>query len=238
MKRILFILSLICLTACTNNQLNTKNPTSEEMTNETPTQSDNIKADEQDIPTDHPENNVVEEIDFAKFFMKDNSTAYFIGYGNEYATYTVHTKWLSDRYVALTENNGGAVMQKIYRITENNKVDLIYNEIVEDFPYEITYPTINELDNLSLIETFLNGPIEIGKVIGRWEIVQVETTVETPYQTFDDVFVLEETTDDFINRRYFVEGFGEIKRESIMHIGGDEEDFIVTSTLEKIDDGN
>ncbi len=62
------------------------------------------------------------------------------------------------------------------------------------------------------------------------------TTLETPYQTFENVFVLEETSEDFINRKYFVEGFGEVKRESIMQIEG-EEDFIVTSTLEKIETG-
>lgn len=238
LKPILLIISLLLLTACTNNQANIEeNPNSDNSTNETPTKPDNLTSDEQSIPTDNPENNDVDEIVYSKFFMPDGSTAHFLGDGNEYATFTVHTKWLSDRYVALTENNGGAVMLKIYRIDDElNKVDQVYNEIVVDFPSEIHYPTINELENLPAIETYLTGPIEVGSVIGKWKIVQVETGLETPYETFENVFVLEETTDDFINRKYFVEGFGEVKRESIMHIE-EEEDFIVTSTLEKIDEG-
>ena len=36
---------------------------------------------------------------------------------------------------------------------------------------------------------------------------------------FDHAFVIEMKTDDFVNRKYFVEGFGEVKRESIMTDG-------------------
>ena len=38
----------------------------------------------------------------------------------------------------------------------------------------------------------------------------------------------------FINRKYFVRGFGEVKRESIMTTDEGEE-FIVTSTLESVE---
>jgi len=40
--------------------------------------------------------------------------------------------------------------------------------------------------------------------------------------------------DDFINRKYFAQGFGEIKREAIMKTENDD-DFIVTSSLQSVD---
>ncbi len=64
--------------------------------------------------------------------MPDGSTAYFLGEGNEYATYTVHTKWLSDQYVALVEDNGGAALLKVFRVmNEENKIDKVYDEIID-----------------------------------------------------------------------------------------------------------
>nr|WP_106778913.1 hypothetical protein [Lysinibacillus timonensis] len=144
MKQILLSLSLLFLSAYTNDQANTEKPTSEDILNETTTQTNNVNSDEQDSSNDYLDSNEADKINLTKFFLQDDSTAYFQGYGNEYASYTVHTKWLSDRYVALTENNGWAVILKIYRIAdEQNKVDQIYNEIVDDSPSELQYPTIN-----------------------------------------------------------------------------------------------
>ncbi len=234
MKHVLLIFTLLFLAGCTNDSVNSdKKNTTEETTD------NNQNGTDAGEPTEQNESDEVakEDVDYTKFFMPDDSTAYFLGEGNEYAAYTVHTKWLSDHYVALVEDNGGAAKLKIYRVMdENDKIDKVYDEIIEGLPNEVQYPSVEKLNSLPLIETYLNGPLNVGTVIGNWKITQVGTTLDTPYQTFDHVFVLEETTEDFINRKYFVEGFGEVKRESIMHIEG-EEDFIVTSTLEKIESG-
>ena len=59
-------------------------------------------------------------------------------------------------------------------------------------------------------------------------------TIDTPFQVFKQVIVLEKTDDTgAIQRRYIVEKYGEIKREFIMN----EEDieFVVTSTLESVE---
>ncbi|CAM5180050.1 putative protein OS=Ureibacillus acetophenoni OX=614649 GN=SAMN05877842_103189 PE=4 SV=1 [Ureibacillus acetophenoni] len=229
MKQLLFILTLLFLVGCTNDQVNTSdtNHPPGESSSETPNDS-NDSEDESDEVTEN-------DVDYSKFFLPDGSTAHFLGDGNEFATYTVYTKWLSDRYVSIVEDNGGLAMLKIYRVMdEYDKIDKVYEEPIEGLPSEVQYPSVDELNNLPLIESYLNGPIEVGTEIGKWKIVEIDTTLETPYQTFEDVFVLEEETEDFINRKYFVEGFGEVKREAIMHIEG-EDDYIVTSTLEKID---
>lgn len=232
MKYILFICTILFLSACSFTQSSSKETeTQEKPVEETP--NDAIAGEPANKQDDHQEI-IDEDIDYTKFFMPDNSTAYFLGDGNEYATFNVHTKWLSDRYVALVENNGGAVMLRIYRVMdEYNKIEKVYEEMIED-PQNVHYPKVEELNSLPSIEPYINGPIEVGTVIGKWKITEVDKTLVTPYQTFEHVFVLEETSEDFINRKYFALGFGEVKKESIMHIDG-EEDFIVTSTLEKIE---
>ncbi|SOC37404.1 hypothetical protein [Ureibacillus acetophenoni] len=232
MKHFLFITFILLLTACTNVQ----NHSSEQSDPQVITSSETKNEDKTNEPNVANEQEAVDEdIDYTKFFMPNESTAYFLGEGNEFATFTIHTKWLSERYVALVENNGGAVTLKIYRVMdEYNKIDKVYDQVIEELPNNVEYPSISELDSLPMLETYLTGPIEVGTVINGWEIVQVDVTLDTPYQTFDHVFVLEETSEDFINRKYFALGYGEVKRESIMKIDG-EEDFVVTSVLEKIE---
>lgn len=236
MKHLLIITFILFLTACTNepDQSSEKSDPQIETSNETQTETNSNEPNNNNNNNNEQET-VDEDIDYTKFFMPNESTAYFLGEGNEYATFTIHTKWLSDRYVALVENNGGAVMMKIYRVMdEYNKIDKVYDQMIDEYPNNIQYPSIDELNSLPLIETYLNGPLEVGTVIDKWKIVQDDITLETPYQTFEHVFVLEETSEDFINRKYFALGYGEVKRESIMKIDGEEE-FIVTSVLEKIE---
>lgn len=236
MKHLVFIFTLLFLVGCTNEQANNNDTINQPdgVTSETPNDSKGEEPNEQN-QNEEPEEVAEDEVDYSQFFMPDGSMAYFLGDGNEFATYTVHTKWLSANYVALVENNGGATMLKIYRVMDEfDKIDKVYEEMIEELPGNVQYPSTDELDSLPLIERYLNGPIEVGTTINDWKIVEVNTIVETPYQTFEDVFVIEEVTEDYINRKYFVAGFGEVKRESIMHMEG-EEDFIVSSTLEKIE---
>ena len=79
----------------------------------------------------------------------------------------------------------------------------------------------------------MKNPLKKGQHSIQWTIVETDITVDTPYKKFDHAFVIEMKTDDFVNRKYFVEGFGEVKRESIMKM--DDGEFIVTSTLKTVD---
>lgn len=171
-------------------------------------------------------------VDFSSFFKPNQSTAYFLGEGNEFATLNVKTVWLSEKYVANMEDNGGITLLRVFRISDD-KIEIILEEVIEGLRNEITYPDVSTLEAMQPIETYLAGPIEVGTQFGKWKIVKVDETLETPYKTFEHVFVIEEKGDNFTNRKYFVTGYGEIKRESIMEIDQKEE-FIVTSTLEKI----
>lgn len=176
-----------------------------------------------------------ETFDFSTYFMPTNTTAYFEGYGNEYASYTLKTTWLNDQYVATVLDNGGATVLRIYRLA-NKQVELI-DEHVVDVPMEnITYPTIEQLEGRPTMQVYLAAPIKKGTTFGNWTIIETNTTLETPLQKFEDVFVIEETGDGFTNRHYFAPGYGEIKREAIMdHAGENEEPFIVSSTIKTVE---
>ena len=77
----------------------------------------------------------------------------------------------------------------------------------------------------------MQKPFEVGATFNEWTIVETDATIETPYHKFEQVIVIETKEKDFINRNYFAENYGEVKRESVMI---SEDDFVVTSTLESV----
>lgn len=207
MKYLLTIFSIILLIGCTQ-----------------------VLMDDSPPPSKDPVSVKETKTDFKKFFKPDGSTASFLGEGNEFASYTEKTKWLSDDYVATVIDNGGATTMKIYRVLED-RIDLIYDELVEEMPNNITYPEVISLEKLEAIEPYFAGPIEVGTTFGNWEIVETGASVDTHFESFENVIVIEEQQEDYINRKYLVEGFGVVKA---VYTDTNEE-YIVTSTLEKLE---
>jgi hypothetical protein len=164
------------------------------------------------------------------YFLPDGSKAQFRGEGNEFAGLDIDFAHPYKNYVILHENNGGALIRRIYKIEKDQvtKMEEKAVDLHEDFP------SLEEIQALKPIGVYLKKPIKVGTTFDNWEIVETDVTVETPYETFDHAFVIEERGDDYVNRKYFVEGFGEVKRESIMETVDEDEDFIVTSTLESV----
>ncbi|EGA88894.1 putative lipoprotein protein [Planococcus donghaensis MPA1U2] len=170
-------------------------------------------------------------IDLSTFFMPDTSTATFLGEGNEYASFTLRTVYMDDQHIATYEDNGGTVMLKVYRVGEN-AVELVkeQTEFYEDF-----VASSEELEALQPIRTYLTLPLEVGTVIENWTVTETDATGETPFQKFKNAIVLEsEETENAMNKTYFAEGYGEVKREFRMQEEGQEE-FVVTSVLESVE---
>lgn len=174
-----------------------------------------------------------EAINFQRYFKPDQTTAYFAGEGNEFASFTEQTTWLSDQYVAVVVNNGGAIVMKIYRIKDDG-AELIADELVDGLPEDIKFPLPESLEKLPRLEPYLAGPFEIGATFGNWTIVETDATLETPYKRFEKVLVIEDSGEDFVNRKYFAENYGLIKTESMMSVELTEE-VTVTSTLQNIE---
>lgn len=227
---LLFIISILILAGCNNTsdpevEKGTTTPSNGELTNEEVKEP----GEKKETPVGEEENKNATS-DLTKFFKPDKSTAYFLGEGNEYATYTEKTTWLSDQFVGTIVDNGGVTVMNIYKIGDDRIEKIMFEPIDEG----ATFPEIEELESMEPIETILATPIKVGTTFGKWTIVETGTTLETPYKTFENVFVIEEVGEDYVNRKYFVENFGDIKTEFIMETD-QEEEFIVTSTLESIE---
>ena len=180
-----------------------------------------------DDATEKPDQNDQTLLDY---FLPDGSKAEFTGEGNEYASLDIDFAHPYADYVILHENNGGALIRRIYKIEKDQiiKMEEKAVDMHEDFP------SLQEIEALEPIGVYLKKPFEVGTTFDSWEIVETDVTVETLYDTFDHAFVIEERGDDYVNRKYFVEGFGEVKRESIMDTVNEDEDFVVTSILESV----
>jgi len=169
------------------------------------------------------------DISLTDLFLPDGSKAHYLGEGNEFAELDIEVTRPFKNYVVIHENNGGSLVRYIYKI-EPDKISIMEEmtvELVKDFPSQA------ELDAMNPIGVYLEKPLEKGTSFDTWTIVEIDTIVDTPYKKFEHAFVIEMKTDDFVNRKYFVEGFGEVKRESIMQT--DDGEFIVTSTLKTVD---
>jgi len=220
-KLLLILSSLLVLNACSDKE-------QKDLDEETTPPLEEI--DEQE-GNEFPEE-AAAEIDFRRYFKPANSTASFKGEGNEFASYTEKTNWLGENYVATVINNGGAVIMKVYRVIDT-QIELVMDELVEGMPEDANYPDIATLDELPALEIYLAGPIEVGTTFENWTIIETGITLSTPYQTFNNVFVIEETGEGFSNKKYIVEDYGIIKTESVMSAELSEE-VTVTSTLENI----
>jgi hypothetical protein len=194
--------------------------------NENPsTEEENIEEPEEVVTEPEPE-----LIQFSSYFMQDGATANYLGDGNEYASYQARTQWHNDNTVSIYEDNGGTTLLRTYRVSDES-IDLIQEQ--GEF-YDEFNPTDEELQELPILSTFLKLPLATGEVFDDWEIISVDQTLETPFQLFEQVIVLEKTEDTgAIQRKYIVEQYGEIKREFIML--EEDNEFIVTSTLESVE---
>jgi hypothetical protein len=162
--------------------------------------------------------------------MKDESVANYLGEGNEYANFTARTQWHDHHTVSIFEDNGGTILLRTYRITED-AIELI-NEKGEF--YDEFKPTTVELATMPAISTFLKLPLEEGNEFDGWTIIDVGITVDTPLQKFEEVIQLQKIDETgSIQNKYIVENYGEIKREFIMN--ENDVEFRVTSTIESIE---
>ncbi|SES10102.1 hypothetical protein [Psychrobacillus sp. OK032] len=210
-KHLFFLIPILFLVACGNEK-----PVDTETTSKTPS--------EEVGTTSEP------SINLSHFFMPDNSVAQFKGEGNEYASYTLTTRYPYENYVITYEDNGGTVVQRIYNI-QNNKVSLIaeYGEA-----YEPTTYSLEELQTMQEVEVYLATPLEVGATFNDWKITSTTDSLITSLQTFNDVIVMEKRNEDGSTiRKYFKENFGEIKREFILQEG--DEQFIVRSVIENLE---
>jgi len=159
------------------------------------------------------------------FFKEHQTNATFIGEGNEFASFSEETVWLTDYIVQTSIDNGGVFMYSIYRITDE-AIELVYEGVVEPTM------TVGDIAKLPVIELYLALPIEQGTSFGAWTITDVNSTIDTPFKRFTDVIEVMKETDDTKSYRYFAPGFGLIKQVESMETN--ENLLEISSSLEEI----
>ena len=170
--------------------------------------------------------NAYENASALQLFFKEHETkATFIGDGNEFASFSEETVWLTDHIVQTSIENGEDYVYSIYRITEE-AIELVYEGVTEP------KMTVEDIAKLPVIELYLALPIEQGASFGSWTITDVDVTVNTTFKSFTDVIEVMKETDGALSYRYFAPGCGLIKQVESMETS---ENLIeISSTLEEI----
>ncbi|PIC62598.1 hypothetical protein CSV79_16185 [Sporosarcina sp. P13] len=169
------------------------------------------------------------DVSLLDYFLPDGSSAHYKGEGNEFAELDITVARPAEDYVVIHENNGGSFIQKVYKLV-GDEIQVLQEEHTE---LSAEVPTPAQLDAMEPTRIYLKGPVAVGTTFDDWKIVETDVAVTTPYQQFEDAIVIEQEGDNFINRIYLVKDIGEVKRESIMTMEG-EDDFVVTSQLETV----
>lgn len=225
---------MLTVAGCGTQDTVTEEP-EEDVVQEESTQDEATEAEQEETPAEGTSGDSHDggeaAVDPYDYFLEDGSIAKFEGYGNEFAEFTLKTDYMEANHVATYEDNGGTVVLKVFRL-HDDRIELVKQE--GEF-YDDYTASFEELEALEVISTYLEFPIEQGQEIGDATVVETGTSLETPYQNFDDVFVLESMTEDgSINRNYFEEGYGEVKREFRAN-ADDSDEMAITSTLASIE---
>lgn len=174
-------------------------------------------------------NSRVQNPDMMAYFLPHGSKVHYEGEGNEYAEMDMQIYHPYEDIVMVYENNGGALVRKLYKV-EKDKILRLDEETVDT---ESNAPPLDDIKKMQSQGIYLQRPFEKGASFERWTVTDTDATVETPYRTFKHAVVLEEKDEKYVNRRYFVEEYGEVKRESVMKTKNDDE-HVITSSMESV----
>lgn len=226
---ICFLALSLLLTACADQEVKSNKTSIKDGTNITSKETAEKNAGgEAGTNEGVPRQNDDVVMPMSDFFLKDGTKAHFKGEGNEFAGFTMEITQPYENFFIVYENNGGIFLRRIFSATE--KQIYILDESTVDYKDE--FPSLAELEDMTPKGIYLQKPLKVGATFDLWTVVDIDATVETPYRTFTNAIVIEQKEEHVTNRKYFVQDFGEVKRESIQTTNGKE--FVVTSELESV----
>lgn len=189
------------------------------------------------IPTEEDDDTVVEEKGeyyalLKQYFFSDESEAVFLG-GFENGGFTVQTFWLSDHYVQQVLSSDAGIVERIYRLN-GDQIELVFEELIDDTVR--SQMSTDELNKLPMLQIVLKAPFKIGDEYGDWTVIETSGQVTTTYGSFSNVLVVENTDDDVRMRKYYVQGFGEVKWETaFLNKESDEYEMFMTTDFATLD---
>lgn len=246
-KILIFLaMSLVIFIGCTkgNNQ-NQLDNNPEESVNEVDNHSveDEISSNSEvsfesenaEVPGDSNDEDISEEIietdetdvvlSPASYFpINLGSTWSYLGDGMEYASFTREVIFQEGNKGQMKEDNTGTVMATVYEVNDEG-VKIVFSQ-------GESYDDENFINREPNEDTFLiKVPIEVGNSwdteVDTREIVDLDSSVETPLGTLEELLKIKVKNIDSIFYEYYKSGIGLVKRE----FSG--EGFEVTSTLEE-----
>jgi hypothetical protein len=152
------------------------------------------------------------------------------GEGNEFASIKRKNMFIEDNYLQFTEDNGGTVVVKIYKVNEQ-QISEVYKQ-GEFYEEKNLIPKIKEKENIN--QVILKAPLKIGNSWNtnnqKREIVGLDRKVKVPAGIFYHVIKIKINYKDSenIGYEYYAPNIGLIKTE---YKG---EDFVIKSLLESL----
>jgi hypothetical protein len=238
MKKILTLVSvifLVFLAGCgtTNSNISGNNNTNTNSANTNDTSEPNNEQDEEVKPNEPNEGTASNEDkadlpELKEYYpVKENTRYVYEGNGNEFASSTVYTDYISGGKFQQRVDNGGTVMANVYELKDG--------KLTKVFSRGEAYYRENLLEkNNEDVEVLLMEPLQKGTT---WTLVDskvrtitnTDVNISTPAGEFQTIEVTTEGTDEKIID-YYAKGVGLVKS---VFIAGDQE---VTSTLSKIEE--
>ncbi|SEJ16956.1 hypothetical protein SAMN04488127_1168 [Bhargavaea ginsengi] len=233
LKRISAFAMTLCLAFLLASCSTPENPEKDNRTAEKPVEqagnaveSDSPKEQQSEKAPDH-EHKIAAP---AAFFPAEGTILRYKGEGNEYAQLKITVLRSDSEYAILQEDNGGVTLHRIYRIGKD-RIDLLSSEPAGEWD---ALPDGDLLDGMEPQQTYFLFPAETGTKIGHYTVEATDATADTPFRTFSGAVMAAEKTSDYTNRIWFVPGYGEVKRESMMTTDKGET-FTVSSSLETVE---
>lgn len=230
MKKYLLFIPILTLIACSSNSPDLTEEIVTDLNQQVESSATTLNEDQfftsQKIADDY-EKSFKHATSMQFFFKEDQSTAYFKGVGNEYASYTEKTTWLSNDYVRIDKDNTATITTQYFKIM----TDAIY--LIKEVIDEQVKLTVQDLQEIEPVSALLNTPLRKNVQFDNWTILNTHETVVTPYDTFQNVIVLYKENDNTSETKYYARGYGIIK--TIFTITpADSEEYIVQSELTNI----
>lgn len=207
---IVFLIMIMILTSCNN---------ANENNNNTPNSEENGNTDNTDVE--------VTKLTIEDYFpFKENTKYEYEGEGNEYASYTVFTDYITENRIQTRTNNGGTEMVKVIE-NNNGQLKVLFSRGETYFRENFTKTTSNEGDIL------LKEPLTVGNAWTAGDDVKRSITnsdieITIPLGTFKALEVTSEGK-DYKTVDYYAADMGLIKTISTG------EGYEVSSTLSKLE---
>ena len=165
-------------------------------------------ADQPEQPSPAEEENELQPGDY--FPLTIGSTWQYLGDGNEYASFSREVLYVESNESQIKEDNGGTVSTSVFQVTANAVTQVYFEGEGYDQGNMLNQP---ENRNIAI----LKAPIKPGT---KWiagnstrEIIDVNTSVNTPAGRFDDCVKVKITDNQSTLYEYYKKGIGLVKRE-------------------------